>query len=114
MSERTSVYLHDWAEGGEQAMLADFEVKPDVLAGATVLVASYTYEDYSGSSYVLFERDGKLLEVHGSHCSCYGLEGQWEPEETDRDSIIHRLTKGTWGEDEKIKDAVLAVLQVTA
>ena len=25
---------------------------------------------------------GKLFESHGGHCSCFGFEGQWEPEET--------------------------------
>jgi hypothetical protein len=25
---------------------------------------------------------GKLYENHGSHCSCYGFEDQWAPEET--------------------------------
>jgi len=48
-----------------------------------ILYASYTYEDYSGSSEVYFydKRDGLFYEVHGGHCSCYGLEDQWEPEE---------------------------------
>ncbi len=104
------VYLNDWEEDGEPQMLSDFNVDASVLAGATVLVASYTYDDYSGSAYVLFERDGKLYEVHGSHCSCYGLEGQWEPEETFEDAIRHRLTAGTWGEEDRIKKAVMAAL----
>lgn len=123
MSERRAVYLNDWAGSGEEGMLSDFGITAEALAGASVIVASYTYEDYSGGAYVLFERDGKLFEVHGSHCSCYGLSEssysgdtstQWDPEEADRDAIIHRLVNGTWGEEDKIKDAVLAALQVTA
>lgn len=47
-----------------------------------ILYASYEAEGYEGYSYALFERDGKLYEVNGSHCSCHGLEGQWSPEET--------------------------------
>jgi hypothetical protein len=47
-----------------------------------MLFASYETPRYEGSALVLFERGGKLFEVNGSHCSCYGLEGQWEPEET--------------------------------
>ena len=47
-----------------------------------ILLAAYYDEDYEGDAYVLFERGGKLWEVHGSHCSCNGLEGQWDPEET--------------------------------
>ena len=55
-----------------------------------VLLASYTYEDYGGSAFVLFKKDGKLWEVNGSHCSCHGLEGQWEPEETTPEALIAR------------------------
>jgi hypothetical protein len=28
--------------------------------------------------------------VNGSHCSCHGLEGQWEPEETSMKALEHR------------------------
>lgn len=55
-----------------------------------ILLASYDNEDYEGSAYVLFERDGKLWEVTGGHCSCNGLEGQWDPEETNWAFIISR------------------------
>lgn len=49
------------------------------LDGATVVYAFHSYEYYSGDATVWFERGGKLWEVTGSHCSCYGFEGQWEP-----------------------------------
>lgn len=120
---RRPIYLHDWSESGEAGMLADFGIAADALTDANVLVASYTYEDYSGSAYVLFERGGKLFEVHAGHCSCYGLSEssycgdtttQWQPEEADRDAVIHRLTKGTWGEDDKIKESILDALGYVA
>ncbi len=47
-----------------------------------VLFASYGGASYEGHAVVLFKKDGKLYEAGGSHCSCYGLEGQWEPKET--------------------------------
>lgn len=62
-----------------------------------ILLASYAYEDYCGDAFVLFKRGGKLFEVNGGHCSCYGLEGQWEPEETSIESLYHRLNKGHLG-----------------
>lgn len=62
--------------------------------GAQILVACYTYEDYEGLSYVLLEKDGQLYEVHGSHCSCYGLEGQWDLELTTVDLIEAMLARG--------------------
>lgn len=47
-----------------------------------ILYADYTYENYSGDAFVLgFDKElNQFFEVNGSHCSCYGLEGQWEPE----------------------------------
>lgn len=65
-----------------------------------VLLASYGYANYSGDAFVLYQRDGKLYEVNGSHCSCYGLENQWEPEETTYEELLHRYKKGTLGKDE--------------
>ncbi len=66
-------------------------------AGVHILFGYYSYQDYSGYAYVLFEKDGKLYEVIGGHCSCNGLEGQWEPEETDLKSLTHRLEAGKLG-----------------
>lgn len=91
-----SVYQNGWSEA---AMLKDFGIGPDQIAGAEILYASYLREDYEGTAFVLFWRDGKLFEVNASHCSCYGLsesdiEGtpitQWQPEETTIASILHR------------------------
>lgn len=62
--------------------------------GVDVLFAAYEYEDYSGDAFVLFKKDGKLFEVHGGHCSCNGLEGQWEPEECTAASVRYRLDEG--------------------
>ena len=65
------------------------------LDGAHVIHADYTYEDYSGSSYVLYCKDGKYYEVHGSHCSCFGLEDQWEPEEVTIVELMAMADRGT-------------------
>jgi hypothetical protein len=95
------MYLNDWNDSGEAGMLNDFGIDKSALAGADVLLASYTYEDYWGHAFVLFRRDGELYEVKGSHCSCYGLEAQsycdnenrtqWEPEETSKEALEKRL-----------------------
>lgn len=66
-------------------------------AGIHVLLGYYTYESYSGSAFVLFEQDGKLYTVEGGHCSCYGLEGQWDPVETTIDALRMGLERGTLG-----------------
>lgn len=72
------------------------EEKPE-FKGAEILLASYGTPSYEGYAFVLFRRGGKLYEVNGSHCSCYGLEGQWEPEETTVEALRHRVAQGNLG-----------------
>ena len=60
----------------------EFNISESDLEDCKIVFAAYTYEDYSGSALVLFMKEGKLYEVNGSHCSCHGLEDQWQPEET--------------------------------
>lgn len=75
----------------------DFDLKDE-----EVLYASYSREDYEGSAVVLFLREGKLYEVYGSHCSCYGLEDQWEPEEASIMEIIRRF--GSYANSDELLD----------
>lgn len=83
-----NVYRGDWSE--EDDMLREFCIEPEVLEGVEILYAWYEYESYSGSALVLYRKDGKLYEVNGSHCSCFGLEEQWDPEETNVEAISLR------------------------
>lgn len=66
--------------------------------GATILFAWYEYEDYSGHAFVLFRQNRKLYEVYGSHCSCYGLEGQWNPEQCYLKELKIRAERNSDGE----------------
>lgn len=72
-------------------MLADFDAgqRPE-LEAAKVWAYEYEQEPYHGSAWGLWEVDGKLYEVHGSHCSCHGLEDQFEPEETTWEALALR------------------------
>jgi hypothetical protein len=49
---------------------------------------------FDESCWIVFEKNGKLYEINASHCSCYGYEGQWNPEETDVAFLRFRLDKG--------------------
>lgn len=89
----TQVFFDDWENEGITQLVEDFEIKEDI-SGYEILFAAYTYEDYSGDAVVLAQKDGKLFEVHGGHCSCYGLEGQWECEEVSGDALLKRLNEG--------------------
>jgi hypothetical protein len=84
--------LLGWADVDE--IRSAFEVAPEHWAGVEVLAAWSEYESYEGSAWVLFRRAGKLYEVNGGHCSCYGFEGQWEPSEVTTAEIEHRMTEG--------------------
>lgn len=58
-----------------------------------VLWADYEAEGYEGSALVIYRQGNKVFEVSGSHCSCYGLEGQWEPEEYDLATFVAAVEK---------------------
>ena len=88
--------LADFAGMDEAAIkaqiAADFEVPLSDLDGIELVVA-YMSEGSGGcdsDAFIVFRKDGKLYEVNGGHCSCYGFEGQWEPEETNVAAIIQR------------------------
>ena len=76
---------------GALDILNEFQV-PDaatVAEGIEILHAVYTYECYEGSAWVVFgdKATGRLYEVYGGHCSCNGLEDQWDPQETSYEAI---------------------------
>lgn len=60
----------------------EYQVPQEFPTDDEILFASYGGASYEGDASVVFRRDGKLFEAHGSHCSCNGLEGMWSPEET--------------------------------
>lgn len=71
------VYLDNFGKWED----AQNEYKMSVPEPDEVIFAHYSYEDYSGSSNVLYRNGRKYYMVSGGHCSCYGLEDQWKPEE---------------------------------
>lgn len=59
-----------------------------------VFLAYYGYESYEGYSYVIYRNGDKYYMNQGSHCSCYGLEGSWTPEEfNSKEELIAYLEK---------------------
>lgn len=82
------VYLGDWNNLDE--MLSYFRVDKSAAEGYKVIVATYDC-DYDASAFVLLKKGRKYYEVHGSHCSCYGLEGQWDIEESAKLALKHRV-----------------------
>ena len=80
------------------------------LDGMSVIIAYESVADSGeyAESFFLLKRnyDGALFEVHGSHCSCYGFEGQLDLEETIPAALRYRAINGhlLGGFDEFEKD----------
>lgn len=77
-----------------------------------ILLAWYDTGNYEGQAFVLFRLDGKLFEVNGSHCSCDGLEGQWEPEETNYKALKMRKLFRKGSPEGELLDIILIGLRV--
>lgn len=77
-----------------QDIIDQYAAAEDALDGAIIHLAWYGYGSYCGKSLVIFEKNGVLYEVNGFHCSCNGLEGQWEPEETSWSALKMRDVSG--------------------
>ena len=107
------MFYGEWDDAKD--VFSSFRVNEEDRKGVNIVFAYYSYEDYTGRAFVLFTKEDKLYEVHGSHCSCYGLEGQWEPEETSVELLTHRLQKGTiadfYGQnyEKEIRDALINI-----
>lgn len=65
-----------------------FDTLDDVLSsyqisdiGGLPLYMHYDGDSYEGYSKCWVDRGGQLMYNRAGHCSCYGLEGSWDPEE---------------------------------
>lgn len=63
-----------------------------------VLIAYESVGDWGcdSSSFFLFKNKetGVLYELNGSHCSCYGFEGQFQLEQTEAVALKYRAENG--------------------
>lgn len=83
--------------------LIEIDMVADTLEKYDILIAYESVGNWGcdSSSWFLFKdkSSGQLYEMHGSHCSCNGFEGQFDLEETsveylkkkikDNDSIFY-------------------------
>jgi len=75
----------------------EFQVSAQDQRGVHIIMASYECESYDGQAMVIFIRDGKFWLVTGGHCSCYGLEDQWSPEQLTVEELRHYGEKSQGG-----------------
>lgn len=86
----TPIYAGDFANRAD--VFGSFAKADD--SDIQLLYTSYEYEDYSGYAVVIYYRKStkKYYEAYGSHCSCYGLEGQWDgDEEIVAEELVKRI-----------------------
>ena len=79
--------LKDFTEGEiREHFLSEYEAKKEDIDKFDILIAYESVGSWgcdSSSFFLLRDREtNELYENHGSHCSCYGFEGQFEPEKT--------------------------------
>lgn len=95
LRDRNTVYIDGFNDRYD--LSREFDVSLEELDDYDVLIAIYDLsEAYSGDAYVLLYNDGQFYEAHGSHCSCSGLEGQWELEEVPVESLRKRIVDNTY------------------
>lgn len=82
----------NWSD--KEDLISSFDMTDDEkkeLESLEILYASYDGGGYEGDALVfLKDSEGKLYEARGSHCSCYGLEGQWATVETNLEALKAR------------------------
>ena len=78
-----------------------YEEALELVKEYKILIAYESVGDYGcdSSSFFLLEKDGLLYENHGSHCSCYGFENQFSPEETTVQYLKEKFTLPIGGYD---------------
>lgn len=108
-------YQGDWTGGGWAKVQEDFACgfpEPEI-----VVLAAYVYEDYSGDAWVVYFDKGRFFEVHGGHCSCYGLERQWDSisyEPADFVEVLKRRTSAYGLQGEMRLDVLVEVEAILA
>lgn len=70
----------------KEGIVISYETSAKNVNKYDIIIAYQSVGDYGcdSSSFFLLrnKKTKKLYENHGSHCSCYGFEGQWKPELT--------------------------------
>jgi hypothetical protein len=100
------MYSGCWSDKSEVASNFNVELGDNI----DIIFAHYSgygtpdSSDYEMWARVLFadtaQTPVRLYEVHGSHCSCYGLEDQWKPDAVSIQNIVSDLRTGkAWGDE---------------
>lgn len=99
-------------------LVREYEAESGLVDDLEILIGYESVGSWgcdSSSFFLLRDKEGKLYEVHGSHCSCYGFEGQFELEETTIEALKFRINESynhsvfyTGGYDDHEKENIKA------
>lgn len=107
---KTGVFVGDFEK--EDDIIYHFKIDKSELNNCEIIIASYDTPGYEGYATVIIKNmnDGLYYEVNASHCSCYGLENQWDPELIGNGDLLEeyskRITVGEWDNKTKIYDLI--------
>lgn len=96
MSDIYNDEFKSWSDVAEQFSPEMWSMKPeerDIARAALipepeeVIFAGYNTPSYEGYALVIYRNGEDYFSVEGSHCSCYGLEGQWKPEQYTKEVL---------------------------
>ena len=81
----------------EQYSDNDYDYVKEKLEKLDVLIAYESVGSWGCDSTAFFvfknKETGELYEMHGSHCSCYGFEGQFRLEPTTAEALKARVNE---------------------
>lgn len=85
--------ISEFAPGYDERTGSARKLIKEDLRTHEVLFIAFDDEGYEGHAYILLREKatGDLYCVEGSHCSCYGFEGQWGLSKTHRDVLMATL-----------------------
>lgn len=95
LKQRKELFLDLFADG-KSVIANEFNISLEQLKNKHFVYAYYSCGDYSGDAYLLFIENDKLYEVDAGHCSCYGLEEQFNPEEVPIEVLYYRIENNKW------------------
>jgi hypothetical protein len=80
-------------------LVNQYTADPNLLNDLEILIGYESVGDWgcdSSSFFLLRDKDGNLFEVHGSHCSCFGFENQFNLEETTVEALKFRINESPY------------------
>ena len=80
----------------KEHLINEYTANCELVQDLEVLIAYESVGSWgcdSSSFFLLKDKEGKLYEVHGSHCSCFGFEDQFTLQESSIEALKFRVDR---------------------